>query len=123
MYRDTRFIRNQTELLDTRNLSSALRRRVAEALVERGGEELPLLAEELLSSLLHAKPSAADEAHVETLRAKALIALLARAPLPAGAAAAKEFYSPHVDVSQRLLVLDTMAAAAERLAGGGSLIG
>lgn len=53
------------------------------------------------------------------LSCSSLVALLAAAPEAAAAALLPEFYSPHLDIYQRLLVLDAAGAAAETLAAGG----
>ena len=43
---------------------------------------------------------------------RALASLLAIIPRDAGLALAAEIYSPHLDLHQRLLILDSMSAAA-----------
>ncbi len=46
------------------------------------------------------------------------MALLVRVPLAGGLALAGELYSPHLDVHQRLWVLDSLSAAAQEMAAG-----
>ncbi|KAG2494834.1 hypothetical protein HYH03_007074 [Edaphochlamys debaryana] len=57
-----------------------------------------------------AAPNAAEQ------RRRCLVALLAVAPLPAGDALVPEVYSPHLDMHQRITLLDSLAAAAAELA-------
>ncbi|GLC37986.1 hypothetical protein PLESTB_000449000 [Pleodorina starrii] len=49
-------------------------------------------------------------------RRRSLVALLTLAPLPAGDALVPEVYSPHLDLHQRLTLLDALSAAAAELA-------
>ena len=49
-------------------------------------------------------------------RRRALAALAALAPLPGGDALLAEVYSPHLDVYQRLIVLDALCGAAKEMA-------
>ncbi len=67
-------------------------------------------------------PEWADEAggapeggNASAQRAQALAALAAAAPDQAGAALAAELFSPHLDMHQRLLLLDTLCSAAQGL--------
>jgi hypothetical protein len=63
-----------------------------------------------------AGPAAAPPpAPPDAARRGALGALIALAPLPGGDALLAEVYSPHLDTYQRLLVLDTLCAAAREL--------
>jgi hypothetical protein len=52
-------------------------------------------------------------------RLDALVATIASDPLAAGGAVATSLYSPHLDMAQRLLVLDALCGGARALAGGG----
>jgi hypothetical protein len=49
-------------------------------------------------------------------RARALASLLATVPEVVGDALLPDLYSPHLDMGQRLLLLDCLAAAAQQLA-------
>ena len=54
---------------------------------------------------------------------RAMVALLVRVPLAGGLALAGEVYSPHLDVHQRLWVLDSLSAAAQEMAAGAPRLG
>lgn len=45
-----------------------------------------------------------------------MVALLVTTPEVAGAAFTSELYSPHLDVHQRMLILETLASAAQQMA-------
>ena len=45
-----------------------------------------------------------------------MVALLVSVPAVAGAAFTSELYSPHLDVQQRMLILETLASAAQQMA-------
>lgn len=45
-----------------------------------------------------------------------MVALLVSSPEVAGAAFTSELYSPHLDVHQRMLILETLASAAQHMA-------
>lgn len=45
-----------------------------------------------------------------------MLALLVSTPEVAGAAFTSELYSPHLDVHQRMLILETLASAAQQMA-------
>ena len=45
-----------------------------------------------------------------------MVALLVTTPEVAGAAFTLELYSPHLDVHQRMLILETLASAAQQMA-------
>ena len=45
-----------------------------------------------------------------------MVALLVATPEVAGAAFTSELYSPHLDVHQRMLILETLASAAQQMA-------
>lgn len=46
---------------------------------------------------------------------RAMTSLVAEIPREGGLALAAEIYSPHLDLHQRLLILDTLSAAAQQL--------
>lgn len=47
---------------------------------------------------------------------RSMVALLVSTPEVAGAAFTSELYSPHLDVHQRMLILETLASAAQQMA-------
>jgi len=80
-------------------------------------------AGELARALLYARPpdwadreAGADADRPDAQRLAALVALLAAAPAPAGAALAGHVFSPHLDLFQRVLVLEALAGGAAALA-------
>ncbi len=87
---------------------------VAEQLVRAMPEELDNAAADLSSALVHVRRSTVEgeEDTVEDKRHGALVALLASSPLASVGVLTRELYSPHVDVSQRLLILDVMAGTS-----------
>eukprot|EP00898_Chlorokybus_atmophyticus_P004357 jgi/Chlat1/4922/Chrsp31S04785 len=94
----------------------------AERLVRARPDELEDVAAELARALVYARVVTMDEEEEnnetspESHRMAALVALLVEAPLPTVQQLVQEFYSPHTDTSQRLMVLDAMTAAAMELA-------
>ncbi|EFJ42875.1 hypothetical protein VOLCADRAFT_97060 [Volvox carteri f. nagariensis] len=60
--------------------------------------------------------AAAGSSSALAQRRRSLVALLALVPLAAGDALLPEIYSPHLDMHQRLTLLDALAAAAAELA-------
>ena len=50
------------------------------------------------------------------LLCRSMVALLVTTPEVAGAAFTSELYSPHLDVHQRMLILETLASAAQQMA-------
>ena len=54
---------------------------------------------------------------------RALVGVTTLAPGRVGAALAESLYSPHLDLGQRYLVLDTLTEAARQLAAGGPALG
>ena len=46
---------------------------------------------------------------------RSIVALLVEAPMAAGDSLTQELYSPHLDVHQRMLILETLATAAQQL--------
>jgi telomere length regulation protein len=108
-------------------------------------DELAVIAPELARSLLHCRVpvwAAPDNAaaaspgqqqqqqppepspgvsaglspHAEVQRQRALTAVLSLSPLTAGDTVIAELYSPHLDQYQRMLILDSLAAAAVEMA-------
>ncbi len=47
---------------------------------------------------------------------RSVVALLVAVPEVAGASLTSELYSPHLDVHQRMLILETLATAAQQMA-------
>ena len=47
---------------------------------------------------------------------RSMVALLVAVPDVSGASMTQELYSPHLDVHQRLLILETLAEAAQQMA-------
>jgi hypothetical protein len=82
-------------------------------------------APELLRTLIYCSPPewAANQhppssaMHPDKRRLGTMAALMTRAPEATPAAAISHMFTEHVDVSQRLLVLDALAASAHELAG------
>lgn len=87
---------------------------MAEQLVRAMPEELDNAAADLSSALVHVRCSTVEgeEDTAEDKRHGALVALLASSPLASVGVLTRELYSPHVDVSQRLLILDVMAGTS-----------
>lgn len=50
---------------------------------------------------------------------RSIVALLVAVPDVAGASLTSELYSPHLDVHQRMLILETLATAAQQMANPG----
>ncbi|EIE21374.1 hypothetical protein COCSUDRAFT_56593 [Coccomyxa subellipsoidea C-169] len=98
-------------------------------LVDAAPHELDSHAGELARALLHARPpewadeEAAAAGRPDTgpaaRRLAGMASLAAAAPRAGGLALAAEVYSPHVDLHQRLTLLEALAAAARQLASGG----
>lgn len=92
----------------------------AETLVRASPDELPHSAGDLVSSLvrLHCSDLSVEgeEESAEERRQKALVALLVMCPFESLAVLNKLIYSPNVDLSQRILIIDVMANAAQELA-------
>lgn len=93
----------------------------AEVLIRAAPDELPHYAPELARCLLHCRvPECVDVEEGSPAnglpaeqRLSSMVALLAAAPDKAGEALLPEVFSPHVDIFQRLLALDTLSAAAQ----------
>ncbi|GIL86739.1 hypothetical protein Vretifemale_14985 [Volvox reticuliferus] len=137
--------RAEPSSLQLRALAAALRKqddvkgvfaalKYLEEIVRAAPDELGLMAPELVRSLLHCRvpewaeegsegregssgrgPGAASSSALDQRR-NCLVALLAVAPFPAGDALLPEVYSPHLDLHQRLTLLDSLTAAAAELA-------
>lgn len=93
---------------------------VAENLVRATPDELRHLTGDLVRTLVQVRCSdltiEGEEESAEEKRQKALVALLVTCPFESLDALHKLLYSPNVDVSQRILVLDIMTDAAQELA-------
>ena len=94
---------------------------VAEQLIRAMPLELDNTAEELAQALVHVRPGAnaveGEEDKLENQRHGALVALLACAPLSSIVIVTQEVYSPHLDISQRLLLLDAMSGTCSHCYG------
>lgn len=92
---------------------------VVEKLVRALPEELENAAPDLAHALIHVRCSnvavEGEEETAEKKRYDALVALLACAPQTVEVFT-QTLYSPHVDVSQRLLILEVMSDAAKEIA-------
>lgn len=93
---------------------------VAEKLVRASPDELRHLAGDLVRTLVQVRCSdltiEGEEESAEEKRQRALVALLVTSPLESIDTLNKLLYSPNVDTSQRILVLDVMTDAAQELA-------
>lgn len=93
---------------------------VAEHLVRASPDELRHISGDLVRALVHVRCSdvtvEGKEDSAEGKRQKALIALLVTCPFESLDVITKLLYSPNVDVSQRILILDVMTEAAQELA-------
>jgi hypothetical protein len=87
--------------------------KVAEELIRAAPVELDNAAEELARALIHVRVSSIavedEEDALEKRRHGALVALLVCAPLSSVVIITTEIFSAHVDISQRLLLLDAMS--------------
>ncbi|XP_075662272.1 uncharacterized protein LOC142631834 isoform X2 [Castanea sativa] len=93
---------------------------VAEKLVRASPDELSHLAGDLARTLVQVRCSdlavEGEEDSAEDKRQRALVALLVTCPLESLDTLNKLLYSPNVDVSQRIMILDVMTDAAQELA-------
>lgn len=93
---------------------------VAEKLVRASPDELRHVAGDLVRTLVQIRCSdltiEGEEDSAEEKRQRALVALLVTCPLESLDTINKLLYSPNVDTSQRILILDVMTAAAHELA-------
>lgn len=112
------------------DLSSALRKSddpddveraldVAEHLVRASPDELHHISGDLVRALIHVRCSdvtvEGKEESAEEKRQKALVALLVTCPFESLDTITQLLYSPNVDISQRVLILDVMTEAAQEL--------
>ncbi|XP_019052281.1 PREDICTED: telomere length regulation protein TEL2 homolog [Nelumbo nucifera] len=93
---------------------------VAENLVRASPDELQHVSGDLVRALVQVRCSdltiEGEEESAEIKRQRALVALLVTCPFESVDVLNKLLYSPNVDVSQRILILDVMTDAAEELA-------
>ncbi|THU46163.1 hypothetical protein C4D60_Mb09t02060 [Musa balbisiana] len=91
----------------------------AEKLVRATPDELPHYSGDLVRALVHVRCSdvavEGEEDSAEGKRQKALVALLVTCPFESLDVLTRLLYSPNVDVSQRILILDVMTEAAQEL--------
>lgn len=84
-----------------------------EKLVLAMPEELDLHAADLAHALLHVKCSSVavegEEDVAERRQQQALVVLLSCSPVKTVTSLTAELFSPHIDVSQRILILQVMA--------------
>lgn len=99
---------------------------VAEKLVRASPDELRYIASDLVRTLVQVCCADAvvegEEESAEEKRQKALVALLVMCPFESIEAINKLLYSPHLDVSQRVMILDVMTDAAQELANTNTII-
>lgn len=93
---------------------------VAEHLIRASPDELRHGSGDLVRALVHVRCSdvavEGTEDSAEGKRQKGLVALLVTCPFESLDAITKLLYSPNLDVSQRILILDVMTEAAQELA-------
>lgn len=93
---------------------------VAEKLVRASPDELSYIAGDLVKTLVQVRCSdtaeEGEEESAEEKRQKALVALAVTSPFESLDSLNKLLYSPHVDISQRVMILDVMTDAALELA-------
>ncbi|KAL3748065.1 hypothetical protein ACJRO7_009310 [Eucalyptus globulus] len=93
---------------------------VVEKLVRASPDELKYVASDLVRTLIQIRcldvAVEGEEDSAEEKRQRALVALVVSCPLQSLETAHKLLYSPNVDVSQRIMILDIMTEAAEELA-------
>ncbi|XP_010545977.1 PREDICTED: telomere length regulation protein TEL2 homolog [Tarenaya hassleriana] len=98
---------------------------VAEKLIRASPDELAHIAGDLARTLVQVRCSdvavEGEEESTEEKRQRALIALLVTRPLESLETLNNLLYSPNVDVSQRIMVLDVMTEAAQELANSRTL--
>lgn len=92
---------------------------VAEKLIRASPDELKYIAGDLCKALVQVRcpefTVEGDEESAEAKRQKALVALITTSPFEALDSLNKLLYSPNVDISQRIMILDVMTDAAEEL--------
>ncbi|KAK6148152.1 hypothetical protein DH2020_019064 [Rehmannia glutinosa] len=93
---------------------------VAEKLIRASPDELKYIAGDLAKILVQVRCSdftvEGEEESAEEKRQKALVALIVTCPLESLDSLSKLLYSPNLDVSQRIMILDVMSDAAQELA-------
>lgn len=93
---------------------------VVETLIRASPDELMHIAGYLARTLVQVRCSdlavEGEEESAEEKRQRALVALLVTCPFDSLDALNKLLYSPNVDVSQRVMILDVMTEAAQELA-------
>ncbi|KAJ0578403.1 putative telomere length regulation protein [Helianthus annuus] len=93
---------------------------IAEKLIRAAPDELAFIASDLVRTLVQVRCSDStiegEEESAEEKRQKALVALIVNCPLGSLDPINKLLYSPNVDTSQRILILDVMTDAALELA-------
>ncbi|KAG6746123.1 hypothetical protein POTOM_050637 [Populus tomentosa] len=93
---------------------------VAEELVRASPDELTHIAGDLVRTLVQVRCSdlavEGEEETSEEKRQRALVALLVSCPFQSLESLNKLLYSPNVDTSQRIMILDVMTEAAQELA-------
>ncbi|KAI7727435.1 hypothetical protein M8C21_020440 [Ambrosia artemisiifolia] len=93
---------------------------VAEKLIRAAPDELPFIASDLVRTLVQVRCSDStlegEEESAEEKRQRALVALIVNCPLGSLDPINKLLYSPNVDTSQRIMILDVMTDAALELA-------
>ncbi|XP_042040158.1 telomere length regulation protein TEL2 homolog isoform X1 [Salvia splendens] len=93
---------------------------VAEKLIRASPDELKYLAGDLGKALVQVRcfesTVEGEEDSAEERRQKALVGLIATRPLESLESMHKLLYSPNVDTSQRIMILDVMTDAAQELA-------
>ncbi|KAJ0106269.1 hypothetical protein Patl1_18230 [Pistacia atlantica] len=93
---------------------------VAEKLVRASPDELIHVAGDLVKTLVQVRCSdvavEGEEESAEEKRHRALVALLVTCPFESLETLNKLLYSPNLDVSQRIMILDIMTEAAQELA-------
>ncbi|XP_074320411.1 uncharacterized protein LOC141657166 [Silene latifolia] len=99
---------------------------VAEKFVRASPDELRHVASDLVRTLIQARCAdiavEGEEESAEEKRQKALVALLVMCPFESLNAINKLLYSPHLDVSQRIMILDAMTEAAQELANTKTIV-
>ncbi|PSS07705.1 Telomere length regulation protein [Actinidia chinensis var. chinensis] len=93
---------------------------VAEKLVRASPDELRYVTGDLVRTLVQVRCSDStiegEEESAEEKRQKALVALIVTSPFESLDTLNKLLYSPNLDVSQRIMILDIMTDAAQELA-------
>lgn len=93
---------------------------VAEKLIRASPDELKYVAGDLSRTLVQVRcidsTIEGEEESAEEKRQKALVALIVTSPFECLDTLNKLLYSPNVDVSQRIMILDVMTEAAQELA-------